>query len=350
MHPDDGGHFAADAARTQALEDGVCRGAAKIEPPGHRGAVLASASELVEYPCPTQVGLFWLVVFLHTGRIAPKITQVNKKYATELKKNFCAYIFFKNCAPAHTCRNSVDNSVAPELSTELSTEFTVNSVDKDAFFARLAEAIQSQPSNRELASKCEISEGTVRRYLRGETYPPLDTLRDIAEATGYHLSWIADGTGPKRIDEHEIVTFSEDGPDPSEYTYIPRYNVAASCGGGAIVDAEAIQEHLAFRTGWVSSMGPKDHLALIAITGDSMAPSLQDGDVVMLNMNDRDIKDGSVYAIQLDGTLLVKRLRRRLDGSILVISDNPSIADEILPPGAPAPNIIGRIIWACGRM
>jgi len=70
-------------------------------------------------------------------------------------------------------------------------------MNSDAFMDRLKKAIDKE-SNRSFAEKCGLSEGTVRRYLKGEAFPPLDTLQVIAEKSGCSLAWLASGEGDMR--------------------------------------------------------------------------------------------------------------------------------------------------------
>jgi transcriptional regulator with XRE-family HTH domain len=76
-------------------------------------------------------------------------------------------------------------------------------MNSDAFKDRLKVAMAGE-SNRSFAEKCAISEGTLRRYLSGETFPPLDTLEVIANAAGVRLSWLASGEGPMRLEEKDL--------------------------------------------------------------------------------------------------------------------------------------------------
>ena len=75
----------------------------------------------------------------------------------------------------------------------------------DNFPERLKEVMTGE-SNYSFGEKCEVSEGTLRRYLRGDTYPPLDTLARIAEVSGYSLGWLASGEGPKKQGDTAITT------------------------------------------------------------------------------------------------------------------------------------------------
>ena len=73
-------------------------------------------------------------------------------------------------------------------------------MNSDAFKNRLVVVIGNK-SNRAFAEMCGLSEGTLRRYLRGETYPPLDTLELISVAGDVSLAWLATGEGEIRRGE-----------------------------------------------------------------------------------------------------------------------------------------------------
>lgn len=51
------------------------------------------------------------------------------------------------------------------------------------------------PSNNQLAKDTELSEATIRKYLKGETYPTLDRLALLADACACSMSWLASGEG-----------------------------------------------------------------------------------------------------------------------------------------------------------
>ncbi len=68
------------------------------------------------------------------------------------------------------------------------------------FPERLKETI-GEDSLRKFAGKCGLSEGVLRSYLRGNTYPTLDRLDAIAAAGGIRAAWLALGEGGKTQDE-----------------------------------------------------------------------------------------------------------------------------------------------------
>ena len=92
-------------------------------------------------------------------------------------------------------------------------------------------------------------------------------------------------------------------------------------------------------------------LALIEVHGDSMEPTLSNGDLILLDTRHGKVMDNAVYALQHNGTLLVKRIQRRLDGSLVVKSDNPRYEPESLTrDAAESLGVVGRVVWSGRRM
>ena len=143
-----------------------------------------------------------------------------------------------------------------------------------------------------------------------------------------------------------------DSVDWSAYIQVPQYDVRASAGNGALVHEENVVDHLVFKRDWiVRSMGldPR-RLALIDVRGDSMAPTINDGDLILLDTREAQQTEG-IYAINLAGGLLVKRLRLRLSGAVEVISDNERYGTETISGDQPAQlHIVGRVVWQGRRI
>lgn len=185
-------------------------------------------------------------------------------------------------------------------------------------------------------------------YEKGSAVPGGNVFEELAKL-GFNINWFFSDDVPMLLDQ-------EHGSSPSpasDYVHIPRYEVAASAGGGAIVNSEQIVDYLSFRADWVrSALGVSvGDLALISVIGDSMEPSLSEGDVVLLDMTTRSVLDGSIYALQLNGGLLVKRIQRMLDGSLIVKSDNARYDTEtVSEENAERLKIIGRVVWVGRRL
>ncbi len=198
-----------------------------------------------------------------------------------------------------------------------------------------------------------VTRDTIRRYERGTNPPDADFIAILCEAYNINAHWLITGEGSKHLNGQKIAQGSSPAPADGDYVHIPRFEVVASAGGGAVVHSEQIVDYLSFRADWVrSALGVSvGDLALISVIGDSMEPSLSEGDVVLLDMTTRSVLDGSIYALQLNGGLLVKRIQRMLDGSLVVKSDNARYDTETVSEDkADRIKIIGRVVWVGRRL
>lgn len=132
-----------------------------------------------------------------------------------------------------------------------------------------------------------------------------------------------------------------------EFTLIPFYNVEASAGGGSVIHSEEQISQVAFRKDWIKNKGLQEkYLAAIKAKGDSMEPTLYDGDMLLVDTNIKEVKDDSIYIIQTDNNLVVKRLQQAINGAIYIISDNLRYQQQKIEPyDAETLKIAGRVIW-----
>jgi phage repressor protein C with HTH and peptisase S24 domain len=134
---------------------------------------------------------------------------------------------------------------------------------------------------------------------------------------------------------------------------VPRLEVGVSAGAGAFGGSERARPHIAFDPAWlrrIASGGP-DLLSIVVVQGDSMAPTLGDGDEILVDRGDASdrLRDG-VYVLRIDELLMVKRLALNPATRTLSIrSDNPAY------PGWPdcdlsSIDLVGRVVWAGRRI
>ncbi len=228
-------------------------------------------------------------------------------------------------------------------------------------------------SQKALARAAGLNETAVRDILIGKSrHPRHDTVQKLAAALGCSAGELIDpssaasggeqraapgrpqpatgaGGRPARSPEGRKP---EAGPFDDELVFVPTYGVSAAAGEGIVIDVEHETGRLAFRRDWlrtVTSAGV-DQLAVITVRGDSMHPTLADGDTILVDLSQRAPARDGVYIIRFGEFLLVKRLSidpvRRL---VIVSCDN-----ENYPPLAPvAPediDVAGRVIWVGRRI
>ena len=144
----------------------------------------------------------------------------------------------------------------------------------------------------------------------------------------------------------ELLMAKQSRP-PADYITVPRYYVAASAGGGSTIYSEQIVDNLTFKSEWVRSTlgGSPDRLAVISVTGDSMEPFLRNNDLILIDLSACTIESNSVYVLKSDGDLIVKRVQKKVDGGVVVKSDNPAYDPESFgPESAKQLVVVGRML------
>lgn len=127
--------------------------------------------------------------------------------------------------------------------------------------------------------------------------------------------------------------------------FVPLLAIGASAGQGRVVDAVARRIAQPLPRALLDRLGiAPDAASMIAVEGDSMAPTLIDGDTILVDAADRSVTATSrVFVMRIDDALMVKRVAL-VGGAWLVTSDNPDSPD----PGRYAPDgvaLIGRVRW-----
>ena len=194
---------------------------------------------------------------------------------------------------------------------------------------------------------------------RGEDFAGLSRM--LGRNSAYIQQYVRRGV-PKRLKEEErrklarYFSISEAvlGGPPDESTghdglvSVKRHPVAASAGPGSFVAEELGRPYFAFDQRWlrVLTSTPPDNLSVVRVEGDSMAPTLNAGDDILVDLGDTQrLRDG-IYVLRADEALVVKRLALHPAGRrVTVQSDNPAYPDW---PDCGIDDIhcIGRVIWA----
>lgn len=187
------------------------------------------------------------------------------------------------------------------------------------------------------------SQGYLRAVIRNDdkrTVPNIDRARRIAEALGLDFY-----IGPRR-EAGSIYTTEISNED---FDAIPRYDARLAAGAGAENHNVSLEGALAFRREWLSRYGISAASAcLMPVAGDSMAPTLHDGDLVLIDQRRDRIRNHKVYAlIDSDGMARVKRLDLVRGEMIVLTSDNPEHPTEIRRgEEMNRMKILGEVVWS----
>ena len=105
--------------------------------------------------------------------------------------------------------------------------------------------------------------------------------------------------------------------DDEEFESVRRYqaeDLQIAAGPEAVVDREPLAGEIKFRKTWLRSNRLKaNNLMLLDVIGDSMFPTIEQGDSVLIDESCRSPRSGKIYGLQTPDVPLVKRLRKRKD-------------------------------------
>lgn len=137
------------------------------------------------------------------------------------------------------------------------------------------------------------------------------------------------------------------------YCLIPRRDIRASAGDDSLLPAEEIVDYVLFKTDFIRRELHLDpnNLTVIQAKGDSMTPTIWNGDLLLVDLSQARDTDNAIYVLNVEGRILVKRLQFLMDGSIEVISDNPKYKTEVVKATGIEPfRIVGRVVWSGSRL
>lgn len=196
-------------------------------------------------------------------------------------------------------------------------------------------------------------------HQRGVNYSAVSRL--LGRNVSYIQQYLRKGS-PRHLDEQDRQILAQffgvdetvlGGPVARhtpviQLVQIPVLDVEASAGHGALAGAESQAGQFGFDEKWLRKLtqAKPTNLSIIKVTGDSMEPTLHDGDEVLVDVSDEQTKlrDG-IYVLRMDGALNVKRIAIEPQGrKISVVSDNAAYPSW-QGLDRRSVNIVGRVLW-----
>lgn len=120
--------------------------------------------------------------------------------------------------------------------------------------------------------------------------------------------------------------------------------------GGTYSDGHIDQQSQRFSRAWLESITrtPPSMLMMARGRGDSMQPTLQDDDIVLIDRSITHVREqDAIWALTIGDIAMIKRLRFRGD-RVLILSDNERVpVDEAHFEEV---NIVGRVIFVGRRL
>ena len=187
---------------------------------------------------------------------------------------------------------------------------------------RVREAISAKGcSITELAIASGVKPPSVSDWLSGKTKTLKSaTALRASRFLGVNVTWLAEGAGPMTLKNGER---SEVLPGDNRLP-IRRalFKLSAGVSGYEVEYENGESEPIFMAKRWFehNHYNP-DRLIALKVNGRSMEPKMHDGDLVIVNTDSATPKDGVVFAMNYEGEMVIKRMRRDA-GQWFITSDN----------------------------
>lgn len=197
-------------------------------------------------------------------------------------------------------------------------------------------------SQAEMARRVGITQPTINRIVNGEALGS-SHLHKIARILGTTPSYLTGET-----DDPDMGAI----PPPSQELIadqlglVPVREIDLTFGmGSTYLDVPVTEEVRYFSHDWIRiyTRASPDHLLFAQGIGDSMAPTILDSDLLLIDCSQTSINMGDkIWAISFAEIGMVKRLRAMPDGSVKIMSDNPQVLPETAVDGEMS--VLGRVV------
>lgn len=226
--------------------------------------------------------------------------------------------------------------------------------------ARLRKLFETVKNRAKFAREYGVPGGSsmIYQHINGITPIGMDAALAYMRGFGCRMEDISPSLAKK------TKLFSEQqkeqkSPSEDEYFLVPILDVHAACGNGHFNDQALVEGGFALPKVMLHDLGvPEEQGRIIHAKGNSMAPTIQDSAVVLINLADKEPQERKVYAICLPHEgLVLKRLIYEYNDAVgasvwVMRSDNPDknqYPDKRLPPEE-STIIVGRAVWYGNRL
>lgn len=165
---------------------------------------------------------------------------------------------------------------------------------------------------------------------KGNTIPSSRIIEGFIRR-GISANWLVAGIGDMLLSSQQFDTKRN-----SEYLMVPN-----------LQDDLTIISAVPFSSQYLKSHQYKmEKLALIVSNGDSMEPTINSDDSLLINMEATTPTDGNIFVLRLGENLYPKRVQLLVNGDLTLISDNKDYLPQIITDDEVKQlSIIGQVIW-----
>lgn len=207
----------------------------------------------------------------------------------------------------------------------------------NTFFERAARAIGIS-SHSELAAILGVNRSSITQARKKDTVPA-NWLLSLFRSHTLNPDWLLGGNGPQWLKADDGLA--------DDFFPVPKVQARLCAGAGSFEVDDRVEAHFLFHAGWLRRKGVKERMVLMDVFGNSMSPEIKDGDTVLIDQSQRDVFAGTVYAVGVDDTIMVKRIEKH-PRKLVLLSDNKAYAPIFLADDEmDQVRIIGKVLWIC---
>lgn len=184
----------------------------------------------------------------------------------------------------------------------------------------------------DLIRALNVSKGTVSKWVAGVNTPNASVLPKLAKLLHTTPEWLIHGS-ENNSSLMNIDTWDETTPLEDDEVEIPFFkDFSFACGSGSINEHIANEKRkLRVAKSTLRNLCiDKENAVAATATGDSMHPTINDGDTIHVDLGRKEIKDGRIFAICIGGLHYSKRLYNMPLGGVRIVSDNAEEFPEIV--------------------
>lgn len=190
----------------------------------------------------------------------------------------------------------------------------------------------------QVAAALEIGTSSTALYWKGVRAWPVELLPRLAALLETTVAWLVGGEANRSA-----------APADSDLVPVDQIDLAYGLGG-SFSDYQIEREVLHFPRAWLQTITPTSPTELVFARGrgDSMQPTINDRDIVLLDRSQRSVREqDAMWALTIGEIAMIKRLRVRGE-RVMLLSDNERVpADEAHVDEV---NIVGRVIFIGRRV
>ncbi|MFA1563029.1 S24 family peptidase [Aliivibrio fischeri] len=195
----------------------------------------------------------------------------------------------------------------------------------------------------ELAGSLNVKPQAVSGWERGLSQPRGKQLSALSAIFSVDKTWLLYGENQK----------SDNQCCGKVITLVPFFeNINAAAGDGFFNSEISNQNVYPIPTDIINSQSNKESIFCIKALGNSMEPMFNDGAILAVNPNKKNIVDGRIYVLRMNNRLRVKSIRENQVGLVLN-SYHPDYQSETIEWASFSNlsfEIVGEVFWYSSKI